>query len=194
MLIGTVLLLSLLLVPLAGGSVGRLAALEPRARGSLVAGLGLQIVIISVVPEGGRGLHAAVHVGSYALLAAFLWVNRGVPFLWLIALGGALNLVAIAANGGVMPADAGALAAAGIIKDPGAFTNSVAVADPKLLFLGDVFWVPASWPVSNAFSIGDVVIAAGAFLALHTIAGSRLALPRFAVLGARRPAAPQPSA
>ena len=105
-----------------------------------------------------------------------------VPFLWLIALGGVLNLAAIAANGGVMPADPDALAAAGIATPAGEFSNSTAVADAKLQFLGDVLWLPSSWPVHNVFSIGDVLIVAGAFLALHTISGSRLALRALATL------------
>jgi hypothetical protein len=70
--------------------------------------------------------------------------------------------------------------------DPPAFSNSTAVADPALLALGDIFWVPASWPVSNVFSIGDVVIVVGALLALHTIAGSRIAVRRFATPGRPR--------
>ena len=97
-----------------------------------------------------------------------------------MALGGMLNLAAIAANDGVMPADPSALAAAGIATDPQSFSNSTAVAEPALLLLGDILWVPEAWPVSNVFSIGDIVIVVGAFLALHTIAGSRLAVRRFA--------------
>ena len=195
MLIGVAFLLCLLTVPLAGGRIWRLALVRPRAAWLLGAALGLQVVIISIKPEGLHGLHAAIHLASYALVAGFVVVNLGVPYLWLIALGGMLNLAAIAANDGVMPADPGALAAAGIAADPQAFSNSTAVADPALLLLGDILWVPEAWPVSNVFSIGDIVIVVGAFLALHTIAGSRLAVRRFASprpaadgLGGRAPA------
>jgi hypothetical protein len=186
MLIGLAFLFCLLTVPLAAGRIGRLALVRPRAHWLLAAGLGLQVLIISIAPAGMHGLHAVIHLASYALVAGFVAVNLRVPYLWLIALGGMLNLAAIAANDGVMPADPGALAAAGIALDPQAFSNSTAVAEPALLLLGDILWVPASWPVSNVFSIGDVVIVAGAFLALHTIAGSRLAVRRFAAPG--RPA------
>ena len=191
MLIGLAFLLCLLTVPLAGGTVGRLALVRPRARGLLVAGLGLQIVIVSIAPEGAQDVHAAVHLASYGLVAGFVAANLRVPYLWLIALGGLLNLAAIVANGGVMPADPAALAAAGVATDPHAFSNSTAVAEPVLLVLGDILWVPASWPVSNVFSIGDVVIVVGALLALHTIAASRLALPRFAA--PRRAVSPRPA-
>jgi hypothetical protein len=191
MLVGAAFLIFLVTVRLAGGRLGELAFVRPRAGWLLAAGLGLQVLIISIAPEGAHGLHAATHLASYALVAAFVAVNLGVPYLWLIAFGGMLNLVAIAANGGVMPADPDALAAAGIVADPQAFSNSTAVADPVLLPLGDVFWVPASWPLSNVFSVGDVVIVVGAFLALHTIGGSRLAVRRFAT--PRRPRTPQPA-
>jgi hypothetical protein len=181
MLIGLAFLLCLITVPLAGGRIAALALVRMRARSLLAAGLGLQVLIISVAPEGARELHNIAHFASYALVAGFIAANWSVPYVWLIALGGALNLAAITANDGVMPADPGALAAAGVAIDPQSFSNSTAVAEPALLLLGDILWVPASWPVSNVFSIGDVVIVAGAFLALHTITGSRLAVRRFAV-------------
>ena len=84
-----------------------------------------------------------------------------------------------------MPADADALAAAGVHQEAGDFANSTAVAHPHLAFLGDVFAVPASWPVSNVFSVGDVMLVVAALLALHCLCGSRLALVRFAAPLAR---------
>jgi len=76
----------------------------------------------------------------------------------LTALGAALNLLAITANGGVIPASPAALAMAGLPVDEPGFQSSTAVDDPRLAFLGDVFAIPASWPLSNVFSVGDVLI------------------------------------
>jgi hypothetical protein len=59
--------------------------------------------------------------------------------------------------------------------DPGAFTNSTVLENPRLLFLGDVLAIPASWPFANVLSIGDVVIALGAAYTIHRVCGSRLA-------------------
>ena len=183
MLIGLVLLVCLATVPLAGGRLGALAEVHFRGAWLALAAIAAQILIISVVPQGGGFVHHAVHLVSYALVAAFLWVNRDIPYLWLAALGGGLNLAAIVANGGVMPADPDALAAAGVHQEAGDFANSTAVAHPHLSFLGDVFAVPSSWPVSNVFSVGDVILVVATLLALHCLCGSRLALPRFAAPG-----------
>lgn len=180
MLIGVVLLLCLATVPLAGGNLGALADLRFRAPWLALAGIGAQIVVISILPQGSTWLHHAVHLASYGLIAAFVWANRRVPYLWLAAVGGGLNLVAIGANGGVMPADPDALAAAGIQQQAGDFANSTAVAHPHLAFLGDVFAIPSSLPVSNVYSVGDVVVVVAALLALHCVCGSRLAVRRFA--------------
>jgi hypothetical protein len=182
MLIALGFLIGFAAVPVLGGRVGALAETRLRGRGILVAGLALQIVIISVAPGGSEDLHAGAHVLSYVAVACFVAANRAVPYVWLIALGGALNFAAIAANGGVMPADPQALAAAGLDSSADAFANSAAVAHARLQFLGDIAWVPAGWPASNVFSVGDVAIVVGAWLSLHTLCGSRLALPRFAVL------------
>ncbi|MGZ4275529.1 MAG: DUF5317 family protein [Solirubrobacteraceae bacterium] len=186
MFIGCALFLCLLSVPIFDGRLAHLGDLRFRATGLAVGALAAQVLIISVLPQGNGLLHHAVHLATYGLLAAFLWVNRWVPYLWLAAIGGALNLAAIAANGGLMPADPGALATAGVEQKAGVFANSTAVAHPHLSALGDVFAVPASWPVSNVFSVGDVVIVVAAALALHTLADSRLSLPRFATLTGRR--------
>ena len=180
MLIGIVLLLCLATVPLARGRLGALADVRFRASWLALVAIAGQIVIVSLLPQGNGWLHHAVHLGSYGLIAAFLWANRRVPYLWLAGLGGGCNLVAITANGGVMPADPQALATAGVLQQAGDFANSAAVAHPHLAFLGDVFAVPAAWPVSNVYSIGDVVLVTAALLALHCLCASRLALVRFA--------------
>src|ERR671910_890224 len=91
-----------------------------------------------------------------------------------VALGGALNLIAIVANGGVMPASRGALEDAGLDARSGEFANSDLVEGANVAFLGDVFAIPAGWPGANVFSLGDAVMIAGAFLALHAATGSRL--------------------
>jgi hypothetical protein len=176
-LIGVVLLLCLATVPLAGGRLGALADVQFRAPALAIAAIAAQVLVISIVPRGAGWAHHAVHLASYGLIAAFLWANRRLPFLWLAAIGGGLNLLAITANGGVMPADPDALAAAGVEQKAGDFANSTALAHPHVSFLGDVFAVPSSWPVSNVFSVGDVILVVAALLALHRVCGSRL-LPR----------------
>jgi hypothetical protein len=52
MLIGVVLLLCLATVPLAGGNLGALADLRFRAPWLALAGIGAQIVVISILPQG----------------------------------------------------------------------------------------------------------------------------------------------
>src|SRR4051794_24977186 len=181
MVIGLLFLLCLASVPLAGGRIGALAELRFRARGILSPWIGSQLLIIPVLPRGPAPLHAAVHTGTYVAVAAFVVANRRIPWVWLVALGGALNFAAIVANGGIMPATPRALKAAGMGVDPAEFTNSGAVAHPHLQFLGDVFWLPSAFPVSNVFNVGDVLILLGALLAMHCVCASRLALRRFAV-------------
>jgi hypothetical protein len=181
-LIGIAFVLCFASVPLARGRLGALADLRFRAPWLLVLAIAVQILIVSVIPaEGSPGLHNAVHVATYFLVGAFVIANRRIPWVWLVALGGGLNFAAITANGGVMPADPDAVAAAGLAVDPGEFANSGVVANPHLAFLGDVFAIPASWPVSNVFSVGDMLILAGALLAMHCVCASRIAVRRFAV-------------
>jgi hypothetical protein len=178
MLIGAALLLCILSVPLLGGRLQALAELEFRRGGFAVAALLIQVVIISILPGDAWGLSEEIHLATYFMLGAFLIANRHIPVLLVIALGGALNFAAIATNGGVMPADPDALAAAGIPQDATEFANSAPAEDAPLGFLGDVFHTPGWLPIHNVFSVGDLVIVLGAFLLLHRACGSRLGRPR----------------
>jgi hypothetical protein len=169
--------LSALAVPLTGGRLGALADLRLRRLWAIWVALGLAVLGVGL-PGLPDGLRSLLLVAAYPAGAAFLAANRRVPGLPLVALGAALNLLVIAANGGVMPAAPAALAAAGLpVTQPG-FQNSTALPEPRLAFLGDVFAIPASWPLSNVFSVGDVLIGAGLAWGLLRVCGSRL-VPRW---------------
>jgi hypothetical protein len=171
--------LAALSVLVAGGDLRKLSKLEFRGTPVLLAALLVQIVIISIVPEGREGLKEAVHIGSYLLVFGFLAANVRVPGVWLIAFGTLLNFVAISANHGVMPADSAALRTAGREARPGEFQNSREIAGARVEWLGDRYALPKSWPVSNVFSVGDVLIVLGATLGMHQICRSRIVPERF---------------
>lgn len=169
MLIGAVVLLLLASVPLTGGDLRRLGDLQLDLAWLLPVALAAQVLIVALPASWPGGLLIAVHLASYVAAAVFIWRNRAVPGLPLLALGAALNGVTIALNGGTLPASAAALRTAGITATPGDFTNSGVLTHPRLALLGDVFAVPASWPLANVFSIGDIVIVIGAGWTLHRV-------------------------
>jgi hypothetical protein len=177
MLVALAACVALATVIITGGRLAELALVRLRHSYLVPLALGAQIMVVSLVPGSFEGLHKPVHIATYAALAAFLWSNRHLPGLVIIAVGAAGNAAAITANGGVMPASAAALARAGMPADKGTeFANSAAMESAKLSWLGDVFAVPASWPISNVFSIGDLLIAIGLTTTLHWCCQSRLAI------------------
>jgi len=173
-LVLVVSVLAVLSAALFGGRLSRLFEVRLRASWLPVVALLLQVVILQVLEDGPRPLLVSIHVATYAMAAAFIWLNRKLPGLWVVAAGAACNGVTIALNHGTLPASAAALEAAGIHKDPAAFLNSGAVAHPVLGFLGDVFVWPAPLPFANVFSVGDVLIVVGAGYGAHRITRSRL--------------------
>jgi Family of unknown function (DUF5317) len=176
MLLASLIVLLFASVPLTGGRLARLADLQFRGVRWLGACLVVQVAIIVVVPEGDTAVHRVAHVATYAAAAVFLWANRRVPGMLVLGAGGMLNAVAIAANGGVMPASRSALRDAGVAERAGdEFINSAPVADAKLQFLGDVLAVPSWIPGANVFSVGDVLLLAGAAILLHRTCRGRAA-------------------
>ena len=112
-----------------------------------------------------------IHLMTYVLCLVFLYRNRHLPGGWIITLGASCNLAAIVANGGTMPADATAWSRAGL-PEPTAFENSSFDTDANLALLGDIFYIPANWPLSNVFSIGDVLIVFGGTYLAHRWCGT----------------------
>lgn len=153
----------------ARGTLGNLAGFRFRWAWVAVAGLLIQVVLFT--PTGDRiagSAGPAIYVGS--TLAVFLAVLRNIrlPGVPVVALGSLSNLAAIVANGGFMPADAGALAIAGFT-DAGSYTNSVVLERPALQPLTDIFAVPAGIPLANVYSVGDVLIALGIVIMIATL-------------------------
>lgn len=181
MLLLAVVILSVLTVRPAGGSLSALGRVHLRFAPAIFGALALQIAIISVVPGGSPWLHRVLYVGSYALAAVFVVANRRLAGIRMLALGATLNLIAILANNGVMPASRSALRTAGRLASSTNFLNSAAVSHPRLLFLGDILPVPHAVPLANVYSIGDVCIAIGIAIAIHVLAGSRLVRRRSGV-------------
>ncbi|MGH2555123.1 MAG: DUF5317 domain-containing protein [Actinomycetota bacterium] len=171
--------LAVVTVPLTGGRLLALGEVRVGWAWTLPAALAAQILVVSVAPGAPTPIPEGLHLGSYVLAGAFLAANvRNIPGLWLMSLGGALNVLAIAVNRGTMPASAGALVSAGLDVAEVGFANSAAVPGARLAWLGDVFAIPEGWPLSNVFSIGDVVLAVGVVVAIHGICGSKIALRR----------------
>ena len=137
------------------------------------ATLALQVVVVEVsLPDG---FAPVLHVLTYVAAFAFLWLNRRVPGALIVGAGALSNGIVIALNGGTLPASASAVKAAGIDPDL-AFANSGVLEHPVLPWLGDMFAWPAPLPLANTFSVGDVLIVIGAFVAAWT-ATRRLGAP-----------------
>ncbi len=171
--------LAAVVVVACGGRLSNLAHVEVHGKAAILGAFALQLLIITIAPKAFPAwVDTAVHLGTYALAVAFVWANRRLPNLWIMALGGALNLAAIAANGGEMPASRRALVAAGKPVVHQGFVNSTPVPHAHLAFLGDVFSIPKGIPFANVFSVGDVLLAIGAVALLAGICGC----PRIAAL------------
>lgn len=155
---------------LAGGHLSALGELRLRLAWLAVAGYVVQSLLF--VPRFGRlagDLGPLLYVLTNVAVLAAILANRRIRGVPLVAVGAALNLVVIGLNGGYMPADHGAYAAAGMAID--GYWNVRFVVDPVLPFLGDWIVLPPWLPGANVISLGDVAIAAG--LALVVALGMR---------------------
>jgi hypothetical protein len=122
----------------------------------------VQSIVLNVTLPGQ--LAPVMHVLTYVAALGFTWINRRAAGVWIVAGGAFANGLTIALNGGTLPASAAAAKAAGI-EQSGDFTNTAVLENPVLPWLGDVFAWPAPLPLANTFSVGDVLIVMGVWVA-----------------------------
>jgi hypothetical protein len=162
----------LMLLPvLIGGRLSQLALLRLHRAAWIGGALLLQVLVFEAL-DWPQSVLKLAHISTYAVAAWFLWLNRRVPGMVVVGAGALSNGATIALNGGTLPARLEALRTAGITLDPTQYVNSGVLEHPRLWFLGDVFAVPASVPMANVFSIGDVLIVLGAGYASARICGT----------------------
>jgi hypothetical protein len=152
------------------GNLANLGRLRLRAIWLIFVALLIQLLIF---PLGAGGPLVTVgtayfHLLSYAILLAFVVVNRRYPEILVMGAGLLLNLIVIAVNGGYMPASPTALRRAGLPDVAAALEAGLGEANTVLMtertrlnFLGDFLYLPGWVPLASAFSIGDVVLGVG---------------------------------
>ena len=146
---------------LLGGRLDRLGELRLHWAWLAVAGLVVQLLLFTdPIATSVADLGPPIYVLSTAAVLVAVVRNWRIPGMWLVALGAASNLLAIVANGGIMPASPEAVSALEPLGGEG-FSNSVVVADPALRPLTDIFALPPWLPFANVFSIGDVFLGVG---------------------------------
>ena len=151
---------------LLGGRFDNLGALSFRWTWVAIAGLAVQVALFSGPVSATVGdAGAPLYVASTVAVLGFVLGNAGITGMPIVALGAGLNLVAITANGGTMPASGAALASLGTGASSG-YINSRELVAPVLLPLGDVFALPSWMPFANVFSVGDVLVGAGIFIVI----------------------------
>ncbi|MHB8841483.1 MAG: DUF5317 domain-containing protein [Candidatus Aquicultor sp.] len=146
-----------------GGRMSALSKISLRHGSLVIMALVIQLTLFvcgftpySALPEG-----MVANIVSYMLVIAFLFLNRQVKLIEVVAAGLTLNFLAIVSNGGYMPGPTAAFASSAL--DSAVSSAQVANAESSLWFLGDTFTLPLFSSIGYAFSIGDLVIALGMF-------------------------------
>ena len=123
----------------------------------------------------------AILVTSQALLLVFAWYNRKKPGFWSMGTGLALNLLAIILNGGLMPVSPEVVTELLPDRSPDTWQVGERIGwniilplnTTRLWWLTDRLLMPAWFPYRKALSIGDMLIAIGAFWLLWTSGESK---------------------
>ncbi len=165
----------LMLVPLAafllgvicGGRPEALLRLPLRWAWLILIAFGIQWVLVRLpILEPHPALGIAL-LASYSLLLIFMIANWRVPGLNLAGVGALLNLIAIGANGGFMPTTAAVLTASGLARTHMVLGQRVLGSKDILLAPGQALFGLLSdtmilvWPIPQAFSVGDILVAVG---------------------------------
>ena len=138
----------------------------------------LQTAIVLLIRNGtldNKIIIYALHLLMYIILLVFVYLNKKIYEILIIGSGFLLNTIAIFFNGGVMPVNEAVAVKMGlgdIIKNISTYgLYKLTDGNTVFPFLCDVIPKPYLRPL--VISIGDVVIAAGLFLLVLKLMGSK---------------------
>jgi Family of unknown function (DUF5317) len=153
----------------------------------LVLGAFLVQLCIFQLPRLGftlqDGWGAIALITSQIILIVFCLFNLKKPGFYLLALGTVLNLTVMAINGGWMPMTPETISNLYPQASPQSWTigehlwnsKNIVLNDEmtRLAFLSDRMIIPEWSPYRVAFSLGDVIMSAGAFWLFWSLGGKR---------------------
>ena len=170
-----VLVLLALAIGLRRGSLRNLAEIPLHGLWVPLAAFTAQATLVHfplLNPSTSARIGPLVIVVTYAAVVVFLAANRLQPGVKLAAVGACLNLAVMLANGGYMPVTLAALERSGhldrrVVREDGVYvygSKDVVLEDSeiRLGFLADALSLPRPIPLAASFSLGDLLIAAGA--------------------------------
>jgi hypothetical protein len=173
-----IIILVIVIALLRGGSLRNLAALHLRWLPLVIVGFVLQLAIFTPFARSPLVAFATlpIYVVSLSLLAIWVAANWRIPGMTLIAIGLALNIAVIAANGGHMPVLPEAARLAGqyeaLAADKPQTSKHMLMASEqvRLWLLSDIIVVPHGVPGASVLSVGDLALTVGiAILCYSTI-------------------------
>jgi hypothetical protein len=181
LIIGVVIVVALL----RGGSLRNIAAVQLRWLPLVIVGFVLQLLIFTPFTRSPLIAFATVPIYVLSMILLVIWVaaNWRIPGMALIAIGLALNVIAISVNGGHMPVSPESARYAGTIGNytsAGAFVanNSIATqANVRFWLLTDIIAIPKQVPFANVISIGDVLLTIGVGILCYRTIRQAPALP-----------------
>ena len=145
---------------LAGGSLRNLEQVRVHWWGAALLGLLLRVAPAERWLDDDGAL--ALLLASYALLIAFMWVNRRLPASPMLLAGLALNAIVIGVNRGMPVSETAIRTAGGAGGLPSAIDDGkhhLMTSSDVLTPLADVIGLPP--PATTVLSIGDVLLYAG---------------------------------
>jgi hypothetical protein len=152
---------------------GRIASVRLHLAWLALLALALQLPLLRAPagPVQAFRVQQALLLLSYLLLLFFVWRNRRLGAILIVGVGVACNLLVMLANQGFMPITPEALVVinpfSSIQQYPeGAhygYSKDIILAqeDTRLWALSDTLAVPPPFPWPTAFSVGDLILAAG---------------------------------
>jgi hypothetical protein len=168
-----------------GRAFRQIATIPLRSAWLAVVGLALQWPLLWTPggPLRQLSVQQVLFMLSHLLLLAFAWRNRQLTGVQILGLGVICNLLAIVSNGGFMPITPETL----VHINPGSMVEQWPVGihygyskdivllkeGTKLWALSDTLVLPPPFPYPTAFSLGDMLIAAGIIVLMQGSGGLR---------------------